>query len=99
MVGNMTNITFSVDEKMHEKMRSHPEIKWTELLRQSIEDKLEEIESRGIVTTENLRKKLGKSLINEIIGLKEEEEIKHYQSIQSMEKERLKQIIDMEQEE
>ncbi|KKM60401.1 hypothetical protein LCGC14_1542160, partial [marine sediment metagenome] len=32
----MTNITFSVDDNLHKKMKEHPEIKWTEILRQSI---------------------------------------------------------------
>jgi len=25
----MTNITFSVDDDIHKKMKEHPEIKWT----------------------------------------------------------------------
>ncbi len=32
----MTNITFSIDDDIHKKMKEHPEIKWTEILRQSI---------------------------------------------------------------
>ncbi len=33
----MPNMTLSIPEKLYKKMKKHPEIKWSELVRQSIE--------------------------------------------------------------
>ena len=32
----MVNVTLSVPEKLHKVMKSHPEIKWSEIARQAI---------------------------------------------------------------
>jgi hypothetical protein len=40
----MTNITLSLPEKTYKKMKSYPMLKWSEIVRQSIEAKLKEIE-------------------------------------------------------
>ncbi|MBN2153037.1 MAG: hypothetical protein JW839_16410 [Candidatus Lokiarchaeota archaeon] len=44
----MANITLSIDNRIHERMRAYPEIKWTEVVRRAILDylaKLDEAES------------------------------------------------------
>jgi len=43
-ITHMTNITLSVPEKTYKRMKRHPELKWSEIARQSIEAKLKEIE-------------------------------------------------------
>jgi hypothetical protein len=40
----MGNITLSVSDKLHERMRKHPELKWTEIARKAFERKLQEVE-------------------------------------------------------
>lgn len=36
----MPNMTFSVPDDLHQEMRSHPEIKWTEICRRAIQQEL-----------------------------------------------------------
>ena len=40
----MPNMTMSVPENMHERMRKHSDVKWTEVARQAFERKLSELE-------------------------------------------------------
>ncbi|MCJ7506215.1 hypothetical protein MUP05_07095 [Candidatus Bathyarchaeota archaeon] len=40
----MGNITLSIPEQLHEKMRRHTELKWSDIARQAFEKKLREIE-------------------------------------------------------
>lgn len=40
----MTNITLAIPEELHEKMRQHSEIRWSEVVRKSINDKIEILE-------------------------------------------------------
>ena len=40
----MGNITLSVPEELHRKMRKHTELKWSDIARQAFEKKLKEIE-------------------------------------------------------
>lgn len=40
----MPNMTMSVPEDMHERMRKHSDVKWTEVARQAFERKLSELE-------------------------------------------------------
>jgi len=40
----MGNITLSVSDKLHDRMRKHPDLKWTEIARKAFERKLQEVE-------------------------------------------------------
>jgi len=40
----VTNMTLSVPEDLHKKMRQHTELKWSDIARQAFEKKLNEIE-------------------------------------------------------
>jgi len=40
----MTNMTLSVPEDLHKKMKEHTELKWSDIARQAFEKKLREIE-------------------------------------------------------
>jgi len=40
----MPNMTLSIPEELHEKMKRHTELKWSDIARQAFEKKLEEIE-------------------------------------------------------
>jgi len=40
----MGNITLSIPERLHRKMRQHTELKWSDIARQAFGKKLEEIE-------------------------------------------------------
>lgn len=45
MVMQMTNLTLSVPEELHERMIQHSEIRWSEVVRKSILDKIELLEA------------------------------------------------------
>tara|TARA_Y100000310_G_C19978449_1_gene488652 strand:+ start:204 stop:425 length:222 start_codon:yes stop_codon:yes gene_type:complete len=40
----MANITLSIPEPLHQKMKQHTEIRWSEVVRQSISSKVEDLE-------------------------------------------------------
>ena len=40
----MPNITLSVPEELHKKMKKHAEIRWSELVRKTISEKVETLE-------------------------------------------------------
>ncbi len=40
----LANITLAVPDALYKKMRTHPEFKWSEVARQAIEQKIEDVE-------------------------------------------------------
>ena len=40
----MPNLTLSIPEKLHERMKKHSEIRWSEVVRKSISEKIEDLE-------------------------------------------------------
>ena len=54
----MTNITFSIPEELYERMKNFPEIKWTTLYRQMIEQYLDKLENPNSIPITELREKL-----------------------------------------
>ncbi|MHA1292533.1 MAG: hypothetical protein ACTSQJ_07695 [Promethearchaeota archaeon] len=71
----MTNITFSKDDDIHKKMKEHPEIKWTEILRQSILTYLKKITEIDTIPIKEFRKRLDSDLLQKIEKLDEQKEI------------------------
>jgi len=49
----MGNITLSVPEELHRKMRKHTELKWSDIARQAFEKKLKEIELMADLLSES----------------------------------------------
>ena len=92
----MTNITFSVDDEIHKKMKSHPEIKWTEILRQSIINYLEKIAETDVISIKDFRKRFDPELLQKVEELDEQEEIMFYKKEKKMEQERLNRLQDLE---
>jgi len=50
----MPSITVSVDNDLKERMESHPEINWSEVTRQAIEEKIETLEVMDELTSESV---------------------------------------------
>jgi hypothetical protein len=50
----MGNITFHVDAGLHDRMKQHPEIKWSEIFRRSITDYLSKLETSTTITSREL---------------------------------------------
>jgi len=92
----MTNITFSVDDDLHKKMKEHPEIKWTEILRQSIRNNLKKVEEMDVISIKDFRKRLDPELLKKIKELDEQEEILFYKKAKKMEQERLNHLQELE---
>ncbi len=40
----MTNITLSIEDNVHKRMRKHSEIRWSEFVRKAIKKRLDELE-------------------------------------------------------
>jgi len=40
----MTNLTLVIPEKLHEKMRRHSDVRWSEVVRMAIQMKIEDLE-------------------------------------------------------
>ncbi|MFH1212310.1 MAG: hypothetical protein V1659_05300 [Candidatus Woesearchaeota archaeon] len=40
----MPNITLAIPEELHSRMKSHTEIRWSEVVRKSISEKIEELD-------------------------------------------------------
>ena len=91
----MTNITFSVNDELHKKMKEYPEIKWSEILRRAIQEYLKKLEEPDKITVEELRSKLDKETLNQIDKLDLEKEIDFFKKTKEMESERLKSLIEL----
>ena len=59
----MTNITLAVPNDLHEKMKLHPEIRWSEVVRTSISRKVEILEVMNKIASKS---KLTKKDIEDI---------------------------------
>lgn len=49
----MPTITVNVDDNLKERMENHPEINWSEVTRQAIEEKIEALEVMAELTSES----------------------------------------------
>ena len=92
----MTNITFSIDKTLHSQMRAHPEIKWTEILRQSIRDFLAKIDEPKEISMQELRARLSPESLENLTHLDIEKEGKFTAQSQKMEEARLKHLEELE---
>ena len=94
----MTNITFSVDDDLHKQMKKHPEIKWTEILRQSILNYLKKVEELDELSIEDFRTRLDPKLLSKIEELNEQDEILFYKKVKEKEHKRLDRLQESEEE-
>lgn len=67
----MTNVTFAVPEELHQIMRKHNEIKWSEIARQAMWDRAKKMEIMDrILSKSNLTEKdaeeIGRKIKSEI---------------------------------
>ncbi|MFH1181783.1 MAG: hypothetical protein V1702_02395 [Candidatus Woesearchaeota archaeon] len=46
----MTNLTLAIPEELHEKMKKHSEIRWSEVVRKTITEKIEDLELMNKLT-------------------------------------------------
>lgn len=53
----MVNITLSVPGDLHKRMARHPEIKWTEVIRQKLDEYLDSLDEVDEISSASLRQK------------------------------------------
>ena len=87
----MPNITFSVPDELHERMKKYPEIKWSTLYRQMIESYLEKLEHPNRIPITKFREILLKKGIT-MDDLTHEQVIENYKKIKELEWERTSSI-------
>ncbi len=92
----MANITFSVDDNLHRKMKEHPEIKWTEILRRAIIDYLKKIEEIDIISMKDFRNKFEPDILRILDELDEKKEIEFTEKVKKLDDERFQKIIELE---
>ncbi|KKL92770.1 hypothetical protein LCGC14_1881340, partial [marine sediment metagenome] len=78
------------------KMKDHPEIKWTEILRQSIANYLKKVEEIDILSINDFRKRLDPEIQKKIKELNGEDEISFYLKAKKIEEERLKRLQELQ---
>ena len=83
----MPNITFSVSEELFERMKNYPEIKWSTLYRQTIEDYLNKFDIPNAIPIKVLRERLKKRGIT-FDDLTHEQVIESYKKIKELKWER-----------
>ena len=42
--GKMTNLTLAIPEELHKKMKKHTEIRWSEVIRKVLSEKVDQLE-------------------------------------------------------
>jgi len=74
----MTNITLSIEDEVHKKMRRYSEIKWSEFVRKCIQKRIEELERLDKDDWENARFLGDEKLLSESWTSKEDEKAFEY---------------------
>jgi len=59
----MVNVTLAIPEELHAKMRKHSEIRWSEVIRKTISEKIDKLEMLDKLTSKS---KLTKKDVDEI---------------------------------
>ena len=90
----MTNITFSINKELHKRMKTHPEIKWTEILRRAIMDFLNKMEEPDQISVEELRTQLDAETLRKIDTLDKAKEIEFYEKSKVQESARMKYLLE-----
>lgn len=53
MVLRMPNITLSIPDDLHRKMKRHPEVKWSEVVRRVISERIRDLEAMDRITAKS----------------------------------------------
>jgi len=89
----MTNITLSIPNEVHFKMKMHKEIRWSEVVRRAITEFIEKLEEKGSeMTTKELREVLGDDFRKNLSELSFEKAEKEYKKMRDAEWKRVSSI-------
>ena len=89
----MTNITLSLPDEVHVKMKMHKEIRWSEVVRRAIIEYIGKLEDKGSeITTKDLLKELGDDFRKSLNELSFEKAEKEYKKMRDAEWKRVSMI-------
>ena len=89
----MTNITLSLPDEVHDKMKMHKEIRWSEVVRRTITDYIRKLEEKGSeMTTKDLLEELGDDFRKTLSELSFEKAEKEYKKMRDAEWKRVSTI-------
>ncbi len=82
----MTNITLSIPDEVHKKMKMHREIRWSEVVRRAVIDFMRKLEDEGFeITTKDLLEELGDDFRKTLNELSFEKAAKAYEKMRDAE--------------
>jgi metal-responsive CopG/Arc/MetJ family transcriptional regulator len=76
----MANITLSLSEELYQKLKNHPEIRWSEVARKAIQQYLDELELLDKLTTKSQLTDDDVRELSDLIDTKVIEKLSKYQS-------------------
>ncbi len=89
----MTNITLSIHNDVHFKMKTHKEIRWSEVVRRAITDYIGKLEEKGSeISTKDLLEELGDDFKKNLSELSFEKAEKEYKKMRDAEWKRVSSI-------
>lgn len=90
----MTNITLSIPNEVHFKMKMHKEIRWSEVVRAAITEFMGKLEEKGCseMTTKELLEELGDDFRKNLSELSFEKAEKEYKKMRDAEWKRVSSI-------
>ena len=89
----MTNITLSIPNEVHVKMKMHKEIRWSEVVRRAITEFMGKLEDKGYeMTTKELLEELGDDFKKNLSELSFEKAEKEYKKMRDAEWKRVSSI-------
>ncbi|HEY9206156.1 MAG TPA: hypothetical protein VIO58_09560 [Candidatus Methanoperedens sp.] len=89
----MTNITLSLPDEVHVKMKMHKEIRWSEVVRRAIIEYIGKLEDKGSeITTKDLLQELGDDFRKSLNELSFEKAEKEYKKMRDAEWKRVSMI-------
>ena len=89
----MTNITLSIPTDVHFKMKTHKEIRWSEVVRRAITDYIGKLEEKGSeISTKDLLEELGDDFKKNLSELSFEKAEKEYKKMRDAEWKRVSSI-------
>ncbi len=79
----MPNITLSLPKDVYERMKRHPEIRWSEVARKAIIEYLRKLE--GVISAEELLEELEEGFEEELKAIDVREAEEHYEKMREAE--------------
>jgi len=76
----MANITLSLPEELYQKLKDHPEIRWSEIARKAIQQYLDELELLDKLTTNSQLTDEDARELSDMIDTKVIEKLSRFQS-------------------